>query len=126
MGDAAQSLIDVRDIAEVIERVLQSDDHFGKTYELTGPEALTFREIADQVSKAAGKPVTYVLISVEAMESSLLGAGLPNWNAHAIAEIMGSFGTGQYAYVTDTVENILGRKPTSHAQWLSEVADAFR
>jgi uncharacterized protein YbjT (DUF2867 family) len=125
LGDAEQSLIDVRDIAEVIERVLASDEHFGKTYELTGPEALTFYEVAQQVSEVAGKPVTYVPISVEAMESSLIEAGLPTWNAHALAEIMGSFSTGQYAYTTDTIENLLGRKPTSHAQWLSVVAEAF-
>lgn len=125
-GDARQSLIDVGDIAEVVEILLTSDDHFGQVYELTGPESLTFHDVAAQVSAALGSKVTYVPITVEAAQASYIEMGLPPWNAHALAEIMGSFGTGKYAYTTDTVETLLGRKPTEHSKWIMENMNAFR
>ncbi len=60
------------------------------------------------------------------MEASLVDAGMPAWNAHALAQITGTFSTGKYAYTTDTVANLLKREPTTHVNWLSGVSEAFK
>ncbi len=59
LGDAAQSTIDVRDIAEITSTILTTDGHIGKTYDLTGPESLTFHEVARIIAEVRRAPVEY-------------------------------------------------------------------
>jgi uncharacterized protein YbjT (DUF2867 family) len=54
MGNARTSFIDVRDVAAVATRTLTSPGHAGKTYELNGPEALTYGEVAEKIMQASG------------------------------------------------------------------------
>lgn len=59
VGDARISMIDVRDIADVALKTLTEDDHRGKTYVLTGPQSLTYFDVARLLSEASGKPIRY-------------------------------------------------------------------
>src|SRR5215813_10307534 len=52
IGESKITAVDVRDIAAVAAAALTEDSHEGKTYNLTGPEALTHREMADKLSDA--------------------------------------------------------------------------
>jgi uncharacterized protein YbjT (DUF2867 family) len=65
MGSGRTSFIDVRDIAAVASSTLTSPGQEGKTYELNGPEALTYPEVAEKISRASGRKVQYVDIPVE-------------------------------------------------------------
>jgi uncharacterized protein YbjT (DUF2867 family) len=56
-GDARISAVDVRDIAAVAAEALTGPGHEGRTYDLTGPEALTHAEMADRISAALGRPI---------------------------------------------------------------------
>src|SRR5260370_42581515 len=60
MRDAKNSFLDVRDIAAVAARSLASVEHAGKIYELNGPEAINYHELARKISKVAGREVKYV------------------------------------------------------------------
>lgn len=66
------SAVDVRDIAAVAAAALTQDGHDGKTYDLTGPEALTHGEMAEKLSKAVGREIQYVDVPEEAMMGALL------------------------------------------------------
>ena len=55
MEDAKIASIDIRDIAEVAATVLTNPGHEGKTYPLTGPEALSMTEVAEKLSAVTGK-----------------------------------------------------------------------
>jgi uncharacterized protein YbjT (DUF2867 family) len=59
-GDERVAMIDPRDVVAAAAAVLTGDGHEGRTYELTGPEAVTYREIADLISRATGTRVEYV------------------------------------------------------------------
>lgn len=113
LGYARQSLIDVEDIAAVVVKILTDPTYRNRDLDLTGPEALTFHDVAAQLSAVSGKPVTYVPISHEAFVDSLLSAGMPQTAADAVAELFALFATGIYAEPTDHVKEILGRTPTS-------------
>lgn len=76
-GDAKVSIVDVRDIASVAARALTECGHAGKTYDITGPEALTHAEMAQHLSKAVGKQITYVDVSPGAMREALCVLGCP-------------------------------------------------
>src|SRR5581483_5846081 len=67
MGEGRISIVDVRDVAAVIEAVLSEYGHEDKVYDVTGPEALTYGEIAGLFSQELGKPVAYVDVPPEKM-----------------------------------------------------------
>jgi uncharacterized protein YbjT (DUF2867 family) len=126
LGDARQSLVDVRDIAAVAVEVLNGPGHEGKTYELTGPESLTYHEVADQLSAALGKPVRYVDVPPGVALDSMLKGGMPAWNAQAVVELYGVFATGAFARTTDAVSRVTGRGPIPFGQFARDHAGAFR
>ena len=125
VGDAAQSTIDVRDIAEITATILTGDGHENKVYDLTGPEGLTFHDVARIIGDARGKPVTYVPISQDAAESAMQEQGMPDWDARALAEIQALFGSGAYADVLPDAERLLGRKPRTFAEFAEDFVSAF-
>jgi uncharacterized protein YbjT (DUF2867 family) len=125
MGKARQALVDVRDVAAVAARALTRGGHAGKTYELTGPEALTYAEVADTFARVLGKPVTYADVPLATARERLRKAGLPAWNADEVTRLYAVFATGAAGRTTDTVERILRRKPTPLASWVGEHAGLF-
>lgn len=125
LADAAQSVVDIRDVADVVVASLTEDGHAGQTYVLTGPEALSFDEQAARISALANKPVNYVAVPREAAEQAMAGAGMDAWLAAALAEIMAWFGTGRYTEVTGDVEKVLGRAPRHFDDFAGEFAKAI-
>jgi uncharacterized protein YbjT (DUF2867 family) len=126
MGDAKQSLVDVRDIADVTVEVLTGKGHEGQTYEITGPEALSYHDVAAVLTRVLGKSVKYVSVPLAAAKESMLKAGMPAWNADAVTEIYSVFATGQYAYTTDVVQHVTGKPPMTFEQFARDHASAFR
>ena len=125
-GDAAQSTIDVRDIAEITAKILTSDGHDNETYDLTGPESLTFHDVARIIGDVRGKPVTYVPITREAAESAMKEQGMPDWSANALGEIQALFGSGAYAGVLPDSERLLNRKPRNFEQFTRDFVGMFK
>jgi uncharacterized protein YbjT (DUF2867 family) len=125
IGSARQSLVDVRDIAAVAVAVLTGAGHEGNTYVITGPESLSYHEVADKLSAVLGRSIRYVDVSPEAALDSMLKAGMPEWNARAVTELYGVFAAGQAAETTNTVEQITGRGPISFDQFARDHAAAF-
>jgi uncharacterized protein YbjT (DUF2867 family) len=125
LRDARQSLVDVRDIAAVAVEVLTAPGHEGQTYEVTGPEALSYHDVAATLSRVLGKPVRYVDVPPEAARESMLKAGMPAWNATAVTELYEVFATGQFATTTDVVERLTGRPARTFEAFARENASAF-
>ncbi len=118
--------MDVRDIAAVAAEVLTGTGHEGQVYDLTGPESLSYHDVAATLSQVLGKPVRYVPVSLEAAKESMLQAGMPEWNAKAVTDLYRVFATGAYARTTDTVARLLGRPPRTFEQFARDHAGAFR
>jgi uncharacterized protein YbjT (DUF2867 family) len=126
VGDAAVSQIDARDIAEVAAKVLTTAGHEGRTYALSGPESLTYAQVAETFTAALGKPVNYVPIPPEAFGQSLRQFGMPPWHIEATLDYEADVAAGHAAQVTDDVARILGRAPRSFAQFVRDHIAAFR
>ena len=91
MKDGKASFVDARDIAAVAAHALAGSGHEGKSYQITGPEALSFADVARKLAAALKKPVSYVDIPREPLIQAMTGAGMPDWQARAIAELYDSF-----------------------------------
>jgi uncharacterized protein YbjT (DUF2867 family) len=119
-GNAKVSVVDVRDVASVAARILNESGHEGKTYDITGPQALTHAEMADQLSKAAAKPIKYVDIPADAMRQALLGFGMPAWQADGLIEDYDHYRRGEAGVVTETVRDVTGSEATSFSEFAKD------
>ncbi|HYW40885.1 MAG TPA: SDR family oxidoreductase [Terriglobales bacterium] len=124
-GDGRVSQIDIRDVAAVAAKTLTEDSHMGKTYTLTGPEALMNREIAQILSDELGREIRYINLPPEQLKGALLSAGVPEWNADALLDLQRLYREGKAATVTRDAEQILGRKPISFVQFSRDYRYAF-
>jgi uncharacterized protein YbjT (DUF2867 family) len=126
MNGARIASIDVRDIAEVAAAVLTGEGHEGKTYPLTGPEALSMAEVAGKLSAVTGRPIKYLGVSPEEATRANLERGVPPFLAEGLAELFAERRIGKEAQVWPTVQAILGRRPTSFDEFAARNAAIFR
>jgi len=125
MGDARTSFIDVRDVAAVAARTLTSPGHAGNTYELNGPEALTYAEVAEKITRTSGRRVQYVDIPAAQQKQAMLDQHMPDWLVTALLDLQAYYTGGKGGEVDDIVSNILGRAPGTMDQFLADFADNF-
>lgn len=125
-GEGKTSFIDPEDIAAVAVKALTQPGHEGKAYLLTGPEALSGADQAAHLSKALGKPVKFVDVPPDAARQSLSNLPLPPGTLDALLDLMSGMKRGLASEVTPTVEQVLGRKPRTFADWCQRNAAAFR
>jgi uncharacterized protein YbjT (DUF2867 family) len=126
VDDAKIAMIDRRDLAAVAALTLTETGHDGRTYVLTGPEAITYHDVAEQLSQVLGRTVEFVNVPDEAAIDAALGAGAPEWLAYGVVEVNQQLKRGLAAQSTDAVRVLLGREPYSFADFASDVAAAFR
>lgn len=123
-GDARISMVDTRDVAAVASAVLVQDGHAGAHYDVTGPEALSYHDVAEKLSGAMGREIRYLAVPDEPVLDSLLGVGLDPWFANALVGLYQDYrrsGTEGYAStVTDTVLRITGQAPRTLDALLAE------
>jgi uncharacterized protein YbjT (DUF2867 family) len=115
-GGASVAWIDARDIAAVAERALLDEGHDGQIYELAGPEAITLPRTAEVLSRALGRPVSHVEITI----------------ADAVADMPEGFERDEFVWtferlhdgvfsgVTDAVEQVTGRPARTLARFLAD------
>lgn len=126
MGNARVSYLDVRDIAVVATKALAGGEHAGKIYELNGPEALSYPELAAKISKHADRPAQYVDIPVDAQRKAMLDQGMPAWQADALLDLQAYYTGGKGGEVDSLLPRLLGRAPITMDQFLPEFAGEFR
>lgn len=102
------------DIAAAAVAVLRDPaDHLGKTYSLTGPEALTIAEATAVASERLGKPFSYHAETVEEAYRSRASYGAPDWQVDSWVSTYTAIAAGELAGVTDDVRLLTGRPPMS-------------
>jgi NAD(P)H dehydrogenase (quinone) len=90
-----------------------------RSFDITGPEALSQYDIADIASKISGKTVNYVPLTLEALINGMVSAGLPQPVAELLASFDAAAAKGELNVVTSAVEELTGRKPTSVESFLA-------
>ena len=125
VGDGKLGMIDLRDIAESALAVLTGSGHEGKSYILTGPEAISFHDVANTFSKVLGKDVTYVNVPHEASLESMVSMGFPEWIARGFGELMDGFSEGFADSVTENVATLTGHSARSFEQFATDFASYF-
>ena len=119
-GTGRAALVSRRDVAAVAAAILADPDaHAGKTYELTGPEALTMAETAGILSSGLGRNITFHDETIAEAYESRTAWDAPQWQYDAWVSTYTSIASGAMANVSPAVEDITGRAPQSLAEFLA-------
>ena len=125
-GEARISMVDTRDVAAVAAVVLTQPGHAGAHYDVTGPQALSYADVAAKLTGVMGRQISYVNAPDDAVRQALLAAGLDGWFANALVGLYQDYrrsgSDGYAAQVTSTVQRLTGRPARSLDNLLGEIA----
>jgi uncharacterized protein YbjT (DUF2867 family) len=108
-GDGRTSPVAMDDVARVITTVLRDPaPHVGHVYELTGPRAVAMTELAEEFSRALGRPVSYVDVPLDSWRAELAKVGLPPHTEQHIATMGRLHQENRYDRVSGDVERLTG------------------
>jgi len=125
-ADSKMNWILTSDIAEVATIALLNPGHEGKVYTLTGPDTLSFHQIAQLLSDELGRKITYVPISDEDLRKNASGY-LPPQSIDSYCNMMKYFKNGGYDKPnTGDVEKVTGHKPGNIKDWIHQNAAGFK
>ncbi|WP_436790935.1 NAD(P)H-binding protein [Yinghuangia sp. YIM S10712] len=123
-GDVALPVVDPADIAAVAAAALSEEGHAGRTYELTGPEAISPRRQADVISQALGEDIAFVELSRDQAHAHM-AQFMPEEVIDGTLDVLGLPLPTEQAISTD-VEDVLGRPPRPFSEWVARNLPAFR
>lgn len=125
-GDGRIPFIDTRDVAEVAAAALTEPGHAGRTYHLTGPQALSYGEVTALLAEALDRPLRYVAESPDEHRRRRAAAGDPEWLIGAQLAIAAyQRAGGPTERTTDTVEQLLGRPPRTSRDFARALAERW-
>lgn len=127
MENARLAPVDIEDIAKIAFALLHSEGHEGKSYEITGPQALPMAEVAKQISQATGRNIKYVNITLEEYRQAMLATGAPPERADGFTELWNDRRGGNAEAVVDlSTHEFFGVPPTTFAEFARRNAAVFR
>jgi len=124
-GEGRIGWIDTRDIAAVAVAAMTGEGHEGKAYELTGPAALSYQELADTMSAATGREFIYRDVPRDEYRAMMRAEGEEDWYIDLVLQLYDRISSDELALVTDGVEQALGRKATGFDVFCRDHADAL-
>ncbi|MEU5695285.1 NmrA family NAD(P)-binding protein [Actinosynnema sp. NPDC020468] len=122
-GDHPLNMVDARDIADVATVALTTTSTRGQSLVLTGPEALSYPQVADLLT-SLGRPTRYVDLPPERLRHDLDRMGQPSWLVDHILEIQNLTRTHRETPTT-AVRAVTGHEPRGLADFLREHLPAF-
>ena len=126
MGNGKTGMIDTTDVGKVLAKVLSEDGHESMNHEITGPEILSFYEVAEIFSQVLVKQVDYVDVAMDAYKETL-GQFLTNqWHLDAVIDLFKGIAEGGIEDKTDTFNELMGETPKSLSQFLAENSFIFK
>lgn len=128
-GEGKVSFVDVRDVAAVAAKLLTKNNgrtqYENKAYVVTGSEALSYSQVAEIIFKEIGRKISYVDTLEEDTRKAMKSMGREDWLIDAILEEFYNIRLGNRSTTSNTIEEIIGRKPTSFAQFVRDYANSF-
>lgn len=120
-GDNRVGFVDARDVAAAAAVVLTQDGHHGRAYDLTGPETLTFEQVAEMLATTSGRPVRHIDANPDQHRAHFARSGRPDaWIDH-LMHLFALIRTGVFDAVTNDVQRLTENTPRSLAAYADEV-----
>jgi NAD(P)H dehydrogenase (quinone) len=125
-GDGRVGAVARDDIAEVVAAILPGEGHDGRTYDVTGPEAITLHEAAEELSRVTGRTITYHEETLEEAYASRASYGALDWEVEGWVTTYTAIAKGELNVVSETVSELTGHAPMALADFLRRYPESFR
>jgi uncharacterized protein YbjT (DUF2867 family) len=126
-GDGRMAGVTRDDIADVAVAVLlEGGRHVGRAYDMTGPEALTMAEAAEQLTRFAGRTISYHAETLEEAYASRAHHGAPDWEVAGWVTTYTAIANGDLEAVSGDVAAVAGHPPMSLAEFLRRNPGSYR
>jgi NAD(P)H dehydrogenase (quinone) len=125
-GDGRVAAVARDDIADVAAAVLLGGGYEGRSYDMTGPEALTLAEAAEELSRAAGRPIRYQAETLEEAYASRASYGAPGWEVDGWVTTYAAIANGDLDEVSGDVAAVAGHPPMRLAEFLRSNPESYR
>jgi uncharacterized protein YbjT (DUF2867 family) len=124
--DGRVAMVDARDVAAVSVDALTGYGGEGRTYTVTGPQAVTFDEVAATLSRETGDPVRHVRVAPDQVRAALERNGIPAWFARDMARLQSMLAVGYEDVATDDVRTVTAIAPHTLAEFCRHLASRPR
>jgi len=125
MGQSRFTIIDPEDVADLTVAALTDPAHAGQTWYVGGPDAVTYDDIADTLTRVLGYRVEHIGVDEATLRAGLRASGLPDWLGDVLvnsAEVARS----DWFVIDDAVtRRVLGRPGRDLASWIDRNRDDF-
>jgi uncharacterized protein YbjT (DUF2867 family) len=125
MADGTTAMVDVRDIGAVAAVVLTGAGHAGQSYEITGPEILSFHDVAARLTTVLGRKIEYVHVPMPAYRQTLSKFLTNAWHLNAVCELFQEIADGHDLHLSDSVQKLTGKPPISLEQFIRDHQAVF-
>lgn len=124
-GAGRVPIVDAVDIAAVAARALHDERPHCAAYDVTGPEALSYDDIAATISAVSGRRIRHIAVTADAFAQRLERAGIPADYARLLAALDARIERGEQAAVSPVVQRVTGRMPRRFSQFAAAHAQAW-
>jgi uncharacterized protein YbjT (DUF2867 family) len=128
MGEGKTGMSDTRDVGAVIAEVLSGAGHENQSYAITGPELLTFADVADRFSEVLETKIEYVDMPAEAYREILSRFLTDEWHLNAVCALFAEIAAGRRSLTctTDTFRQLMGREPIALKTFIQDHLAVFK
>jgi len=127
MGDGVTVMMDCRDIGAVFAEVLVGSGHESQSYDISGPELMSFYDVAEQFSEVLGKKVEYVNQDPAVYRETIAPFLSSEWHLDSVMHLFSEIVDGVVLpEVTDTFQKLVGREPISFRQFVRDFSEVFK
>lgn len=124
-GDGRVGMIDARDVAAAAVVVAKPGKHAGNTYWLTGPDLISYSDVAEELSVALGRSIEYVRTTAAEHRAAMIQAGVSEAVATSNAQAFGLIAEGDAAWLSPDVVTITGTSPRDLHTFVLDHLPAF-
>jgi NAD(P)H dehydrogenase (quinone) len=125
-GDGRVAAVARDDIADVAVAVLLNDGHDGRTYDVTGPAAITLHQAAEELSLVTGRSIVYHAETLEEAYASRASYGAPGWEVEGWVTSYAAIATGEMNVVSDSVSRLTGHEPQTLSDYLRQYPESYQ
>jgi uncharacterized protein YbjT (DUF2867 family) len=121
-GNGRTPFVDAEDIAEVAVAALTQDGHHGRAYTLTGPQAISFAEALNQISRVTGRPIRHHDVDPGVYIEQQVTQGVPRDVARILTGVFTAIRDGRDTATADGVQRALGRPARPFEEYVAAAA----
>ncbi len=125
-GDGRVPFISADDIARAALALLTGPAGVNRDFDITGGEAMSYDQVAEQIGQACGRRISHVRISTEALVERFLDRGLPETTARFLAAGYEAIAAGAFDQTSDDLSALTGAQPTTFRAFAAANAELWK